>query len=314
MNVVLSGDDNYSPYMATTMVNLRKYLPNNIKTDFYILYSGNDEVVKNNLTDFVNNKLENSSIKFYDVAKKNKKELEFLKDFHHGEHLSIGTYALYFVADAFPEIDKALYMDVDIIINDNLLPMYETDLKDKYAGVVRHTDNSYHGINKICKNGMNFKEYFAKFYEDKNCETYFNAGIQLMNLKKMREDKCSTLFLKEMKRIGLKTFKSDIEYHNQDFFNSVFYEKTLIIDMRYNINVNRKFKFKSMKKFFPAEIAENLDKAVLNPAIIHCTGSKKPWNNFKVKKSRIWWRCAFKTPFIKYIIRKNTKKLLKSFF
>jgi lipopolysaccharide biosynthesis glycosyltransferase len=313
MNIVFSGDDNYILYMTTTMVNLKKYLPSDTETNFYILFSGERIDYVDKLKAFVNRKLKRSKVVIYELAK-NSEEYEFLKNFHHDEHLSIGAYALYFVADAFPEIDKALYLDLDITIMDNLLPMYKTELGDNYAGVVRHLENSYYGEQRICKNGMNFKEYFSKYFENKNSEAYFNTGVQLLNLKKMREDKCSNLFFDEMKRIGLNTFKSDLEYHNQDFFNSVFYGKTVFLDTRYNINVKRESLYRKIQNFFPGKLYEEMEMAVSFPAIIHYAGPRKTWNCCRVVKSKEWWLCAVKTPFFLTIIKKNKKKLLESIF
>lgn len=308
MNIVLSGDDNYLCYMLTTMINVRRFLEDDVHTHFHILYSGSSHEELGTLETFAQEEMTNTAITIFPVRKKYKEELTKLSLYSHkGHHVSFGAYALYFVAEAFSDIDKALYLDLDICVLDNLLPLYETPLGDNYAAAVRHPENAYmHHIRK-CSNGMLFKDYFEAFFERKDCKGYFNTGILLLNLQKMREDNCASKFIGEMERIGLETFKAEIEYHNQDFINSVFYGKTVFLDHKYNINTTGVKVLAKLEKEVDKETFQKYKKAFNNPAIVHTMGKKKVWDLATFENNHIWWECAKETPFYDEIISRKEK-------
>ena len=63
--------------------------------------------------------------------------------------------------------DKVIHMDADTIINGNLQELYDTDLDGKWFGMVEEKTAHYRPFG----------------------EHYYNAGVFLLNLKQMREDK-----------------------------------------------------------------------------------------------------------------------------
>lgn len=72
-------------------------------------------------------------------------------------------------ADLLPEIpDKIIYLDTDTVINNDLRKLYDIDIKDYELGAV--TD---------IYNWASPSRWFKKFY--------FNAGVLLLNMKKIKE-------------------------------------------------------------------------------------------------------------------------------
>ncbi len=71
------------------------------------------------------------------------------------------------LADLVPNMpDKLLYLDIDMMVNDDIAPLYNTDIKDyEYAAVK--------------------EKYGSKFIRP----DYINAGMLLLNMKKIKETK-----------------------------------------------------------------------------------------------------------------------------
>lgn len=87
--------------------------------------------------------------------------------------------------------EKILYLDVDVMAGQNILPLYETDLQDyEYAGV---------------------KDFYGSFFLHKN---YVNSGVLLLNMKRINE---TGLFRKARKMVREKKLSfpdQDALYHS----------------------------------------------------------------------------------------------------
>ena len=108
-----------------------------------------------------------------------------------------------------PEIiqeDKLLYLDVDTIICDDLLPLWETDIVGKWVAWCPERCGHW-------------KPYGPG---------YCNAGILLMNLDQMRKDKVTDLIVNAL---NTKFY----QFNEQDAMNELFpKDMTVQIDTRYN--------------------------------------------------------------------------------
>lgn len=108
-----------------------------------------------------------------------------------------------------PEIldcDKVLHLDADTIINDDLTPVWETDVEGKWFAAVPE----YVGVYKP--------------YRDK----YYNAGVMLYNLEQMRKDNIVPKFLDE---INNKQYR----FPEQDILNRFGVpDKAVDLPVRYN--------------------------------------------------------------------------------
>ena len=174
-------------------------------------------------------------------------------------HVSKTAIYKFFIPDIFSHLNKILYLDSDILIQQDLTSLYDTDLKDTYVGVVKDIMTIY-GVHTHLKK-LNFTG-----------EAYFNSGMILMNLKKMREDNIP------QKLINYRLNKWN-HFMDQDAFNMVLNGKVTFLPLKYNL-LNCFFRFlpiKKLQKFyqekFPITITGNYKKAV----VLHLGGKEKPW-------------------------------------
>jgi len=149
-------------------------------------------------------------------------------------------------------IDKALYLESDLLIRGNVLHLYNVDLKD-------HILLACHGENKIYPELFVGKEDLI-VRDDLNIKA-FNQGVMLYNIRKLREDKFTeqhyTSLYAENKRA--------MDIFTQTMINNIYYGKVLFVDA----------------SIYNAGIPMALDPRFIfndeTPKIIHYFGLK-PWD------------------------------------
>lgn len=171
------------------------------------------------------------------------------------KYISVETYYRYIIADIAPNLNKALYLDADLVVNGNLNELYDIDLENNYCAGV--------------------KDKFIEETDYKNTlglspnETYINAGVLLLNLSRMRKDNVSEKLLSNTNKLA-----EQIEYQDQDIINITFRGQIKEVDSRYNFASSNVIREKSKIK---------------EAMIIHYTGPIKPWNkNCKHKLRNLW--------------------------
>lgn len=168
------------------------------------------------------------------------------------ETISKATYLRLLISELVPpEIDKILYLDVDIIINKNLTELYDTDIEHFALAAIEDAPNN------------------SAIAQDIFPAPYFNAGVLLLNLKYLRNIRFTAKALQFVQENHNK-----ITFHDQDVLNALLYEKCLLLPIQWNL----------LDCYFanPPKIqkprAPYLQQALKNPAIIHFSGTIKPWH------------------------------------
>lgn len=200
-------------------------------------------------------------------------------------HPTITNVCLYKFAiiDKLKQYDKVLYLDADMVINGDLSELYNIDLKNNYVGAVF---NIFYYI---------YKKELASMLKIPDLESYFNAGVMLMNTKKMREDN----LVKELEKyIG--QFEGSVDQH---IFNKVCYGKILNIPPKYNATI----KYQELYKLPEAEAfytKKEISEAIDNPVILHYTGELKPWKYSNLQLSWKWFKYFLKSDFKDYPLKR----------
>ena len=163
------------------------------------------------------------------------------------DYISIETYFRYVIADLLPDVDKALYLDADLIVTGDLKPLWQTPLSEGKKTYLAA------GVPDLWIERLGYKSSIGFQKED----VYVNAGVLLLNLKKMREQSVSKQFFEMQKK-----WKDRIRFQDQDIINLTLSGKMKVLDSIYNYT---SFHYKK-------EIAKRKD-----AVIFHFTGSKKPW-------------------------------------
>lgn len=249
MNIVFSCDENYAPYLATSIYSiLTNNRDNNIK--FHILDLGISKLSKQYISNlcFDNGK----EIDFISVSKDELERDNLPKNI---SHISIATYARLKITEYIKNVEKVIYIDVDTITNQNLLELWNTDLGDKYLGACFDSYIEYETNNYKYQIGMSDKEF------------YFNAGVLLLNMSKLYS---FDLYKKSIDCI--KKF-NEIKYQDQDIMNIIFKNKVYFLNAKFNFMPSLKNRMKNRKKLNCLEIINS------PVSIFHYCSDEKPWHN-----------------------------------
>lgn len=167
-------------------------------------------------------------------------------------HIKGEAYIRLFAASILPLcVEKVLYLDVDLIVIDDLSDLWDTDLGNyALAAAPDPFGTSRRGPLGIPTDAC-----------------YVNSGVLLLNLAKWRSDNLSARLANYIEREG-----SNLLFHDQDAINAVLH--TMIKPLSYRWNYQAKML--RPLHFTPADHAA-IREAGKSPAIIHYTSARKPW-------------------------------------
>ena len=182
--------------------------------------------------------------------------------------VTVGAFYKLLIPQVLPkEIDKAIFIDPDTIINLDINELWQTELGDKALGVVPGTENGT-DCNKafrLCKDGT------------VKADDYFNTGVLLMNLDVLRGEE-----EKIMAGIKFRGENPEHKFFEQTVLNYCFSTNTLKLTARFNLFVKNARKNK---------------KKTLGRRIFHyADGSSRMGLDMSDFNNRLWMDYFIKTP------------------
>lgn len=216
MHVVFNVDNGFVPHMCVTILSIIENC-SETKPIFHVLTYNlsieNREYVSNLVSE------KGASIYFYDV------DVSKFDGFPLGNktgnaRLTYAAYLRLLIPDVLPQkLDKVIYMDCDIVVINPIYDLWNKDLTDYYLAAL--DDYGQGGISGAKRLGI------GEGY------SYFNSGVMLINLKKLRDMN----FFEKVKEY-VKTNRERIMMHDQDILNGLLYEKRLALEVRWNMMCN----------------------------------------------------------------------------
>ena len=196
--VFFACNDAYAPYLDVAVISLISHTSK--ENDYRITILKNDVSEKNQAI-LKRHETENVSIEFFDVEDLLRPVKEKLPEMF---YFSVAAYFRFFIETAFPQYDKVIYLDSDVILLSDIADLYDTDLGDDLVGAVyeQNTDRA-----------SMFTEYVENIIGIPR-DTYFNSGVMVMNLKKIREYQVQNRFLSMLTQYHFDCLAPDQEYLN----------------------------------------------------------------------------------------------------
>ncbi|MBQ7202305.1 glycosyltransferase family 8 protein [Candidatus Saccharibacteria bacterium] len=176
-----------------------------------------------------------------------------------------------FIARLFPQYEKAVYIDSDTIILDDIGKLFDIDLGDKVMAA---------RIDPKVTNVPEFKGYVENAL-DIPAKEYVNSGVLVMDLKKLRKLHYITRMTDLMKDYDVSLVAPD-----QDYLNLILRGKIMPLDDSWNL-----------------EPTKELPK---DAKLLHFNLFNKPWHYSNVACERYFWNAAKGTGFYGDLMR--TKK------
>ena len=288
--IVFTCDDNYFKYTATVIQSIISNLKSSIQYEINILSEYISEENKTKAFLLIKN-YKNVKLKFVDL-----KNIDASK-FYLNSYMNASTYYRFFIPELFQKYNRILYLDSDLIIDNDISFYASIDFDNKVA----ITSPSIY-VQRILKEQSDPKftlEYYNNILKMTDVSQYFNAGVMLLNLSKMRTENIDKKLFTSLDEIKEPIFQ------DQDLFNSVFYRNggVKMISNEFNNPITYKINY---RRIFVNALKINLLNKKRNNwfTIYHYVGKTKPWQEKKTDSSLFFYYAA-KTNFINSILESN---------
>ena len=172
------------------------------------------------------------------------------------DYFTLTIYFRLFIATMFPQYDKAIYIDSDVVVLGDLAELFDTDIGDNFIGAC--ADKSVVDVPELAR-------YMEEAVGVSRYE-YINSGVLLMNLKALRENEFDKHFLNL-----LNTYHFDCIAPDQDYINAICNGKIHYLDEVWDA--------------MPNDNAQPLS----NAKLIHYNLFSKPWCYEGIQYGDYFW-------------------------
>lgn len=248
-------DDAFVKYTIVSISSMMKNASKDYKYHIYILHTEISDEMKEKTLALAN---ENFEISFEHVGKYLKSISKKLPVRH---YYSKTTYYRLFIAPMFPEYDKAIYIDSDIIVQGDISKLYETDISNYFLGACHEQ-----AMEQVDVYGT-----YAERVVGISRHEFFNAGLMLLNTKAFRDNKILDKFIHYL---GVYDF---IVTQDEDYLNLVCKDRVFWLSQAWN-----------------TELTDGLEYSYdINSAdILHYIMVNKPWHYHECRGAEIFWEYA----------------------
>jgi lipopolysaccharide biosynthesis glycosyltransferase len=191
---------------------------------------------------------------------------EWLSELPVVQRLTKGSLMRLWLPECLSEVPRIIYLDCDVIVKTDICSLWNTNLGDCALGAVGGDTRA--ATTHLTK---------TRFFEISGTEpdAYFNAGILLLNLEKLRQN---NICLYEEALTFLKKYP-DTLYPDQDALNYIFHGNYYQLPNKYNVLVDRK-----------------TSEPKTDDVILHFAGLIKPWAYYSGPADDEYWYYLSLTP------------------
>ena len=259
--IFFSIDDGYAPFLAAALKSaINKSSPDR-KYKAIILHENLNQDNRLKLSGMAT---DNFSVEFKEMKSGLESITDRMSNRLRCDYFTLTIYYRLFIPAMFPEYDKGIYIDSDVILNADLAELFDTEIGDNYIGAC--TDYSIQEVPElICymENavGVNKKEYI-------------NSGVLLMNLKKLREVKIEYHFLRLLNKYHFNSIAPDQDYINALCNGNIYY-----LDEEWDTMPNQN------------------KPPLKEPKLIHYNLFFKPWCYDDIQYGELFWQTVKETEY-----------------
>ncbi|HUP75944.1 MAG TPA: glycosyltransferase family 8 protein [Acidimicrobiales bacterium] len=208
------------------------------------------------------------------------------------QHFTRMSYARLLIARALPSVDRAVYLDGDILIRRSIDPLFAVDLHGLPIGACRDL------------NAMTIAQGFPNFadWQLDGDAPYFNGGVLVLDLRLWREQRLTD----EAVAIAEESSAS-LGWADQDVINIVVGNQCRRLDATWNLLHGGWGRRAHRSRIGGALPAAEIGAALRDPAIVHFAGSIKPWHprfggRLSTPRYREWRRFASRSPYARELL------------
>lgn len=255
-------DNGYAPFLG---VALSSAIKNSSKENNYKAIILHEELSSENMSKLKNLETDNFKVEFAPMKSGLESITDRMSNRLRCDYFTLTIYFRLFIATMFPEYDKGIYIDSDVVVLGDLAELFNTDIGDNYIGAC--ADKSVVDVPPLAnymENAVGVDKY-----------TYINSGVLLMNLKLLREAELDKHFLTLLNKYHFDCIAPDQDYLNAMCNGRIHY----------------------LSEVWDAMPTEDKPE-VENVRLIHYNLFSKPWCYDGIQYGDYFWHYAEDTEFI----------------
>jgi lipopolysaccharide biosynthesis glycosyltransferase len=301
MRILLTFDTGYAPHAATVMESIIQNCPE--KLDFVVIYYDLNKEMQDILSKHFLNKVK--SLEFVKLNDEIFTSIEIIKAPKRFQNFNI--YLRIFTPQLLTDDEHVIYLDCDIIVQDNILNILnDADLSMPLCAVTEYNPaykfrdlTIFKAIEKPRINPWIVEAFWYRTYCDlelNHSASYFNSGVMIINLAYWRKNKVTKKTLNFLLAYPERIYNPD-----QDALNHVLNGNYYALDPKWN---------SACGSLLANYSAEKLTAAIAHPSIIHVGTALKTWCYacYNTQGQNLYWRYRRFTPWKKKEYKDKTLK------
>lgn len=290
-------DNNYVIPAAVAFLSMLEHASPKYEYILYVLHTDITPENQQNLQEIVA-RFANAKLQFINMA--NKFQDVFAKLGTQNHYSKEVLYKL-LVPSIFPQHDRILIADVDVVYMGDILQSWELSLENDEAYIA--------AVKPVVRRGhfseRDFDQYRKNFTEEEISRLECCGGYFIFNLKQLRENNVEQQFIDTLKKEAPRLLMAE-----QDVINLVIPKEkrmflplnSLVCSYAYDIYADGAYDLD--KNYSAEQIADAFE----HPIQLHYASPIKPWNNPEYcTKAEIWYNYLGKTKFF-HIHMKNMQR------
>jgi lipopolysaccharide biosynthesis glycosyltransferase len=281
MNVFLCADDGNAMPTCVTIASLLSNTPKEKKLSIYLVYFSKTQMSKENKDKIISmKKIRDFDLNFVPFDE------EKIKNYDNSPW-SNGILVKLFACELFPNLDKILWLDDDVIVLKNLASLFD-DVGNKYAACV--------DVSKV------YEKHAPSDLGVFNSSYWVTAGVILLNLDEIRKNDLQKLFLEHCKY-----YTENIErFRKEDHLIGGIeeYAMTKVLSADKVLSLPQRYSIMAFLVAADTKFSEAYKEEVDNVCAIHFCSPNKPWGGRKSIPPymyNLWVKYFLMTPYSKEI-------------
>lgn len=254
--IFFSIDDGYVPYLAAALNSAIKNSSSRRCYKAIVLYK---DLAEENISRIASLATKNFKIEFVPMQGSFEAITDRMSNRLRCDYFTLTIYFRLFIPEMFPQYDKAVYIDSDVVIPGDIAELYDVDIGEKLLGAC--VDKSVSDVPELAR----YMEEAIGVPRDE----YINSGVLLMNLSALREKKLGEHFLSLLNK-----YQFDCIAPDQDYINAICRGSIYQLDERWDTMPNDRKP--------PIEDAK----------LIHYNLFSKPWCYDGIQYATEFWKYA----------------------
>ena len=201
--VFYSISDDFTKYAAVSLNSLVKN--SNPENDYTVIFL-NQDLSKEHQDQLAALGNDHVHVEFFHIDEKLVKPIQDRKEnYLRADFFTMSIFYRLFIPDLFPQYDKAIYIDSDTVVTDDIAKLYNTELGNNLFGAC--TDSSIQYVDKMVK--------YIKDVLDLDPKKYINSGMLVLNSKAFRDEGFIPHFMDLLEKYHFDCIAPDQDYLNE---------------------------------------------------------------------------------------------------